>query len=256
MFISLLIIIFFLLIVRLVYKATSRRREEVLMKSSEKQSLKDQKALERKALREEKALERKTLREEKALRKRISKQNVSKWEWLRKKVVYVKRNPSIIPLIFMVISCLVFNLNLEDYSRTTLALLMDTMGLTLFAISLFSYLSIVTYLSAYPKRQKPSYIKIILSVIMIAGSIALELYYHHLIVLKTEIGPSIIQITADKMYILAAKKYVVIHCVILSITLLLMLTLPIYSKWIRKINTSIKLEESKSRTRYRIGKYS
>ena len=165
-------------------------------------------------------------------------------EWLRKKIVYVKRNPSIIPLIFMVISCLVFNLNLEDYSRTTLALLVDTMGLTLFVISLFSYLSIVTYLSAYPKRQKPNYIKIILSVLMIAASIALELYYNHLIILKTEIGPAIVEITADKAFILDAKKFVIIHCVFLSITLLLMLTLPIYAKLLKKIDTSIELEEN------------
>ena len=187
------------------------------------------------------------LDDSKALEKRqakLAQGTTSKWEWLRKKIVYVKRNPSIIPLIFMVISCLVFNLNLEDYSRTTLALLMDTMGLTLFVISLFSYLSIVTYLSAYPKRQKPSYLKIILSILMIAGSIALELYYYHLIILKTEIGPAIIQITPDKMFITEAKKFVIIHCVFLSITLLLMLTLPIYSRWIRKINTSIQLDES------------
>ena len=144
----------------------------------------------------------------------------------------------------MVISCLLFNLNLEDYSRTTLALLMDSMGLTLFAISLFSYLSIVTYLSAYPKRQKPRYVKIILSVLMIAGSIVLELYYYHLIIEKTEIGPAIIQITADKQFIVAAKQYSIIHVILLSVTLLLMLTLPIYSKWIKKINTTVQLEES------------
>ena len=222
---SLIAILIFLLIILLVSKKSKQNREKNIARSVERQEAKDKKALEKRQA-------------------KLAQGTTSKWEWLRKKIVYVKRNPSIIPLIFMVISCLVFNLNLEDYSRTTLALLMDTMGLTLFVISLFSYLSIVTYLSAYPKRQKPSYLKIILSILMIAGSIALELYYYHLIILKTEIGPAIIQITPDKMFITEAKKFVIIHCVFLSITLLLMLTLPIYSRWIRKINTSIQLDES------------
>ena len=228
MFKILIVLIVFLLIVKRISKKSER-------------DLNIAKSMERLAKREEKAALKK---DEKETKTEDSKRATRKSEWLRKKIVYVKRNPSIIPLIFMVISCLVFNLNLEDYSRTTLALLMDTMGLTLFAISLFSYLAIVTYLSAYPKRQKPSYVKIILSILMIAGSIALELYYHHLIIVKTQTGPAIIQITADKYFILNAMKYSIIHVILLSITLILMLTLPIYSKWIKKINTTIQLEES------------
>lgn len=222
----LLLIVVFLLIVLKVAQVSRANREKNIAKSMERLQIRQEK-----------------IRAKKENRK-VEVKPTNKGEWLRKKIVYVKRNPSVIPLIFMVISCLVFNLNLEDFSKTTLALLMDTMGLTLFAISLFSYLSIVTYLSAYPKRQKPSYIKIILSVLMIAGSIALQLYYRHLIIVKTQTGPAIIQITADKLYILTAMKYSIIHVVLLSVTLLLMLTLPLYSKLIKKINTSIQLEEN------------
>lgn len=238
MFKILIIIFVFTLIVSRINKKSER--EANFAKSLERMAKKEKKRALKISQKEEK-VEKIKAQQSKA---ETPKKATRKSEWLRKKIVYVKRNPSIIPLIFMVISCLLFNLNLEDYSRTTLALLMDSMGLTLFAISLFSYLSIVTYLSAYPKRQKPSYVKIILAILMIAGSIILELYYYHLIIEKTEIGPAIIQITADKQFIVAAKQYSIIHVILLSVTLLLMLTLPIYSKWIKKINTTVQLEES------------
>ena len=38
-------------------------------------------------------------------------------EWFRKQLVTIKRNPSIIPLIVMCITCLIFNLKLTAYSK-------------------------------------------------------------------------------------------------------------------------------------------
>ena len=40
-------------------------------------------------------------------------------EWIRKKIVYLKRNVYVIPLFFILICCLVYNLNLSDISDTT-----------------------------------------------------------------------------------------------------------------------------------------
>ena len=134
MFKILLVLIVFLLIVKRIGKKSER--DVNIQKSLERLTKREEKHSLRKSQKEEKVEEIKTQQ----TKAETPKQATRKSEWLRKKIVYVKRNPSIIPLIFMVISCLLFNLNLEDYSRTTLALLMDTMGLTLFAISLFLYL--------------------------------------------------------------------------------------------------------------------
>ena len=73
---------------------------------------------------------------------------------LRKRIVYLKRNTYIIPLIFILLSCLVFNLNLTCISDTTAIIYANGMGFTMFVISLFSYLSLITYMQAFPKRKK------------------------------------------------------------------------------------------------------
>ena len=39
-------------------------------------------------------------------------------EWLRKRMVTLKRKPNYIPLLMLVVSCLVFNLKLTSYSDT------------------------------------------------------------------------------------------------------------------------------------------
>lgn len=165
-------------------------------------------------------------------------------EWLRKQLVSLKRNPNYIPLVLMIIACLVFNLNLTAYSKTILLVNANGMGLCSFAITLCSFLSIITYLSAYPKRQKPAYGKIIITSIMMVLSIVCQALFYYFIYEALYLRENPIPMNADRTYVYDAQNIAVVHIIFLFITLIAMLTLPLYKKLLLKINTSVVIEEN------------
>lgn len=162
-------------------------------------------------------------------------------EWIRKRIVAIKRQPSIIPTVLLIISCLIFNLNLTDFSETTSLIYSPGMGIALFVITLFSILSIITYLSAYPKRQKPKYMSIIITILMVLVSIGCQIFFYNLIIQATEYREKPIKITD---FIITTKKVIIIHIIMLSITFVSLVTLPVYKKLLNKINTSIVISEN------------
>ena len=165
-------------------------------------------------------------------------------EWFRKQLVTIKRNPSIIPLIIMCITCLVFNLKLTAYSKTISLINEPGMGLCSFAITLCSFLSIITYLGAYPRRQKVKIGSVIITCVMMAVSIAAQIIFSYFIKYGTVLKENPIEITAARNYVNVAAANSVLHIVFLSITLLLIITLPIYKKLLAKINTSVEIAEN------------
>lgn len=165
-------------------------------------------------------------------------------EWLRKRMVTLKRRPYYIPLVMLIVSCLALNLKLTSFSNTIAQINEPGMGLCIFVIVLFSYLSIISFATAFPNRKKPKIMSIIVSVFMIIASIACEFLFNYYIRYGTEIKKNPIVITPEKAYINVARQTGMLHCVLLGITLLLILTLPFYKKLLRKINTSIVVESS------------
>ena len=103
-------------------------------------------------------------------------------EWFRKQLVTLKRNPNYIPLVFMLITCLIFNLKLTSYSKTTSLINEPGMGLCIFIITLCSFLSLITYLGAYPRRQKVKVMSIIITLVMLVASIACEVIFYNFII--------------------------------------------------------------------------
>ena len=75
-------------------------------------------------------------------------------EFLRKLFVSLKRRPSVIALIVLVIAFLQYSLNLTHISDTTAKIQGAGMGLCGFATMLFSMLSLVCFLNAFPRRKK------------------------------------------------------------------------------------------------------
>lgn len=165
-------------------------------------------------------------------------------EWFRKQLVTIKRNPSIIPLVVMCITCLIFNLKLTVYSKTISLINEPGMGLCSFVITLCSFLSIVTYLGAYPRRQKPKIGSIIITCVMIAASIGAQFLFSYFITYGTVLKENPIQITAAREYVNVAASNSRLHIIFLSITLILIVTLPLYKKLLAKINTSVELAEN------------
>lgn len=171
-------------------------------------------------------------------------------EWLRKQTVSLKRNPHYIPLVFLVICCLVYTFNLTDISNATAALAGIGMGFSCFVIVLCSILSIITFIQAFPKRQPQKKVSIILTIIMMVISIGLDIYYwdriNYATVRRTD--PPAFKITAKFAYIYDVETLCFIHAGLCLVTIVLILMIPLFKKWLSKIDTSVKLEVTEVET--------
>lgn len=76
-------------------------------------------------------------------------------EFVRKRIVGLKRKPQMIPLVVLAIAFIYYSFNLTIISNTTAYVQGVGMGLAGFAIMLLSVLLLVCLLNAYPRRQKP-----------------------------------------------------------------------------------------------------
>ncbi len=163
---------------------------------------------------------------------------------IRKKVVAIKRNPQMIPLVMLAISFLVYSFNLTNMSDTTALVQGKGMGLCQFAIMLLSLLSMVCMLNAFPRRQKPNYPMIVLMFIMFGIMIYCDIHYSNGIIaaLNREISP--IKLDASTAFIADAYNMLSLFIVLIGITAGLVLLLPVYSKLLKKINTSIDVEDN------------
>ena len=135
-------------------------------------------------------------------------------ELWRKFLVALKRRPQNIALAALVITFLFYALNLMYISDTTAKIQGTGMGLCGFCVMLFSMLSFMCFINAFPYRKKPNVPMIVLMFIMFG------------------------------IYIAYAEWYLRIHMMLMGITIALILLLPVYSKMIRKIKTSIEVEDN------------
>ena len=163
-------------------------------------------------------------------------------EILRRFFVALKRQPSMIALVVLVIAFFQYSLNLTHISDTTAKIQGPGMGLCGFTTMLFSMLSLVCFLNAFPKRKKPVVPMVILMFLMFALILFCDYHYCGLIdnARFREVNPIVI----DKSTIYIAQAYNVLqnHMLIEGIGAALVLLMPLYTKLLRKINTSITVE--------------
>ena len=165
-------------------------------------------------------------------------------ESIRKGIVSLKRNPSVIPLTMLFLAFLYYSLNLTNMSDTTAKIQGMGMGLSQFCIMLFSLLSLVCMLNAFPRRQKPNYLMIGLMFAMFGIIIYCDIHYTGAVMAALTRAESPIVLDVNTAYIANAYNMLQTFTVLIGITAVLVLTLPIYSKWIRKINTSVDVEDN------------
>ena len=163
-------------------------------------------------------------------------------EFLRRFFVALKRQPSIIALVFLVIAFFQYSLNLTHISDTTAKIQGAGMGLCGFATMLFSMLSLVCFLNAFPKRKKPVLAMVILMFVMFAIIIFCDVHYSGLIMNALTRAENPIKLDASTIYIAQAYNVLQTHIVLECIGIALVLLLPVYTKLLRKINTSITVE--------------
>ena len=163
-------------------------------------------------------------------------------ESIRKAIVSLKRNPSVIPLVMLFIAFLYYSLNLTNMSDTTAKIQGMGMGLSQFCIMLFSLLSLVCMLNAFPRRQKPNILMIVVMFVMFAVIIFCDVHYSNAVMVALNRPENPIVLSKDTAYIAAAYNMLSSHVVMMIISAALVVLLPVYSKLLRKINTSVEIE--------------
>jgi hypothetical protein len=165
-------------------------------------------------------------------------------EIFRKLLVSLKRRPQIIPMIALAVSFLVYSLNLMNISDTTAKIQGPGMGICGFATMLFSLLSFLCFLNAFPRRKKVNVPMLVLMFLMIGVIIFCDLFYLRAIGNALSRPDNPIQITKSTVYIALANNMLNDHIVLLGISVALVALLPVYGKLLRKINTSINVEDN------------
>ena len=163
-------------------------------------------------------------------------------EMVRKFIVSLKRRPQMIPLAVFVVAFLVYTLNLSQISDTTAKLQSSGMGLAGFAVMLFSMLSMVSFMNAFPYRKPVNKPMLIIMFVMNAIIIFADIFYIGAVSGVQDNPATRVAITMDTLYIAYAQYYLQMHIIILAIAIVLTVLLPVYSKLLRKINTNIEVE--------------
>ena len=117
------------------------------------------------------------------------------------------------------------------------------MGLAGFVTMLFSILSLVCFMNAFPHRKKVNIPMLILMFVMIGAIIYCDIYYGGRITNAVTRADNPIDPTGANSYISAAADMLKVHTIILAVGAGLTALLPVYAPLLRKINTSIEVEE-------------
>lgn len=164
-------------------------------------------------------------------------------EFIRKMFVSLKRKPQTIPMLVLVFGFLYYSLNLTHVSDTTAKLQLTGMGLSGFCTMLFSMLSLVCFMNAYPHRKKTNIPMLVLMFLMLGALIYCDTYYMGSITkaLTREVNP--ITVEANTMYISQAYNMLGVHRIIIAAGFVLTLLVPVLRKLLRRIDTSLPVEE-------------
>ncbi len=168
-------------------------------------------------------------------------------EVIRKFVVSLKRSPQNISLVALAIAFVVYSFNLTAISNTTAVVGAANMGQCEFAAMLFSILAFVVFLRSFPKRKKANKLMLGLLFLFLIILIAVDIVYIMRINEALASGSIVIVPPSDgnpgeKVFVGVAKNIVTVHIIFVIICTVLVATLPIYGKLIKKINTSIDVE--------------
>ena len=167
-------------------------------------------------------------------------------ESFRKIIVALKRNPSMIPLLMATFTFVYYSFNLTLMSNTTAKIQGVGMGLSQFCIMLLSLLSLVCLLNSFPRRQKPNIPMIVLMYVMFAIIAYCDIHYTNAIMAALTRAESPIVINETTLYIAQAYNMLNTHIILVAVSAVLVALLPVYSKLLRKINTSVEIEDNGS----------
>lgn len=165
-------------------------------------------------------------------------------EFCRKRLVSLKRKPHMIPLVVLGFAFVYYSFNLTSISNTTALINGPHMGLTEFATMLFSTLSLVCFMNAFPHRKKVNIPMLALMVLMVCGLIFCDVYYGGRITVALTREENRIDPAGKNIFVANAKNMLNVHMIILIVGLALTALLPVYTPLLKKINTNVNVEGS------------
>ncbi len=166
-------------------------------------------------------------------------------EFIRKSIVSLKRKPQRIPMVAMLWCFIWYSFHLSTISNTTAKINGPGMGLYGFITMLFSMLSLVSFMNAFPHRKKVNKAMLVVMFVMVAAIIFCDVMYRTTIlraVTPSEANPNPIEVTQNTIYILKAFNMLKLHIIFLCIASALTALLPLYAPLIKKIKTSVAVE--------------
>ena len=169
--------------------------------------------------------------------------NGSAKEFFRKKIVTLKRKPQTIPMLVLAFAFLFYSLNLTHVSDTTAKIQLSGMGLSGFCTMLFSMLSFVCFLNAYPHRKKTNIPMLVLMFLMLGILVFCDTFYMGRINMAITRADHPIVVDANTAYITQAYQVLSVHRIIVLIGAVLTLLVPVLRKLLRRIDTSLPVEE-------------
>ena len=164
-------------------------------------------------------------------------------EFFRKQIVNLKRSPQNIPLIVLIVAFLIYSLNLTYISHTTSRIQGPGMGLYGFITMLLSMLSFVCFFNSFPRRKKANMPMVILMFVMFAIIVFADIKYRGLIHTALTRAENPIN---PEIYIDRAYSTLLTHIIVLCIGAGMIVLMPVYSKALRSIKTSIEVEDNGS----------
>ncbi len=160
-------------------------------------------------------------------------------EFFRKRIVTLKHKPQNIPMVMLVITFLYYSLNLTKISNATATVNVTPMGLCGFIAMLFSMLALVCFMNSFPSRKPVNKPMLILMFVMMLGVLGADGLYYNTVLAAAQI----IKRTPDKIAIMNSVLQVLMtHMILIAVSLAIVALMPVYSKLIRKIKTSVEVE--------------
>lgn len=164
-------------------------------------------------------------------------------EWWRKKVVALKRKPQTIPLILLLICSVFYLLCLQNFSATLNSMPFNMGGFSIFVNTLFSILILVLFLNTFPKNKKMNKVMLVLMCAFFVCLVVFDIVFivNFNVALDVENNAAPIDYT-KRPYLAKVVPLTIAHLVLLGIFAVAFALLPVYTKLIRNVDTSIKLE--------------
>ena len=157
-------------------------------------------------------------------------------EFFRKQIVNLKRRPSKIAFLFLIVSTIINLLGLDALSAAV-AKYNETewIGIAEFVATLFSILVLVLYMNTFPKRKKMNIVMLVLTFVFMAAIVGMDLLYY-----LRFTGEGL----KDDPPFVAAAPYIIAQIVFIGISAILIATMPLYKKLLMKINTRKEVEST------------